>query len=526
MATQPELPFDSPFVPGENPQLWTPRDIWVRLNEEIMAHFAEDRRLDYKRGARVDFDDMATYLSAFSNTPDGGLLVFGADSKGNPTGCKGMAQKQLNDLEACHIQMCPLARPEFKRFPVTINGAADFCVAVFVPYVGRLVETNKGEAWIRYGDNRHRMSEEEKQDFRSTRQELSYEQSPAPYAYPGEFDIAIITDFCDRYRANEGKPDWTNEEVLADRHLGALSHTGTFTPAVALVLLAAKDPAKTIPGCRIRIQRFGTSEEGSGANYNPIRERFVEGNVVRLITEAAAVIEDFIFDVTWLNKEGRFVTTKEYPRWAWFECLVNACVHRSYSFSGTEVTVKLFPERMEIESPGGFVPPVTEHTIYATRASRNHHLMDALRHLGYVRMAREGTRRIRDAMKESGLPDPVFKQEALHGVVVRVTLMNDHETRKRATDRDVAQFFGVEVWRTLQEHEIKIAASAFRNGTIQVSEAQRLTGRTWGTSKKDLERLARRGIIEFVAGEYTRDSKAHYRLKTTSPPEAKPGLPG
>ncbi len=230
------------------------------------------------------------------------------------------------------------------------------------------------------------------------------------------------------------------------------------------------------------------------------------------MTDSRIVMDTFVFDVTWLSKEGRFVTTKEYPEWAWFECLVNACVHRSYSFSGTEITVKLFPDRMEVESPGGFVPPVTEQTIYVTRASRNPHLMDALRHLGFVRMAREGTRRIRDSMKEWGLPDPTFKQEALHGVVVRVTLKNDHETRSRVTDRDVAQFFGVEVWRTLQEHEIKIVASTYHNGTIQVSEAQRITGRTWATSKKDLDRLARRGILEFVAGIYTRDPKAHYKL--------------
>ena len=134
MATQQELPFDSPFVAGENPQLWTPRDIWVRINQDMMSHFAEDRRLDYKRGERVDFDDMATYLSAFSNTPDGGLLIFGADSKGRSTGCSKMAQKHLNDLESCHTKMCPLARPEFKRFPVNIDGVTDFCIAVYIPY--------------------------------------------------------------------------------------------------------------------------------------------------------------------------------------------------------------------------------------------------------------------------------------------------------------------------------------------------------------------------------------------------------
>lgn len=220
------------------------------------------------------------------------------------------------------------------------------------------------------------------------------------------------------------------------------------------------------------------------------------------------IISGLIYDVTWLNDSGKFITTPEYPKYAWFEAIVNALVHRSYSFSGSEVFVKLFPNRMEIESPGGFVPPVNEKTIYETRAARNHHLMDALRFLGYVRMAREGTRRIRESMKEYHLPEPQWKQEAVHGVVVRVTLRNDHASRKRATNTDVANYFGVDVWKRLQEHEIKILAYAFQNASIQVSEAQRLTGRTWATSKKDLDRLMRAGHLAFQPGEYCARSKS------------------
>ena len=139
--------------------------------------------------------------------------------------------------------------------------------------------------------------------------------------------------------------------------------------------------------------------------------------------------------------------------------------------------------------------------------------MDALRVLGYVRMAREGTRRIADSMKEWGLPDPIFRQEALYGVVVRLTLKNDHETRKRATDRDVASFFGVEIWKQLEEHEVKIAAFAFHNRKLQVTDAQSVTGRRWQTSKKDLEKLVRKNILEYVPGTYPRDTTAHYKLK-------------
>lgn len=511
-----ELPFDSLFELGDNPALWTPRDIWVRLNQRLLSYFKEDRRVEYKGTKKVDFEDFATYLSTFSNTPDGGVVVFGVENDGNLVGCSKLTPEALNKIEHCHTKLCPQSKPEFKRFEIAIEDRVEFCIAVFIPYVGRLVETNKQEAWIRYGDSRHKMSEEEKRDFRSTRQELSFEMEIAPYRFPNDFDMQIIQDFCDRFRQKEGQRDWSNEEIILDRRL-AVRDGENIKPLNSLVLLAAKDPQRTIPGCRVRIQRFPNDAEGTGDNYNPVKDRIIEVNIPKLISGASEAIEDIIYDVTWLNKEGKFVTTQEYPKWAWFEALVNACVHRSYSFSGTEINVKLFPYRMEIESPGGFVPPVNEKTIYHTRSARNHNVMDALRFLGYVRMAREGTRRIRESMNEWGLPEPQFKQEALHGVVVRVTLMNDHETRKRATDRDVAQHFGVEVWKSLQPHEIQIVAYAFQNNMIQVSEAQRLTGRTWSTSKKDLERLSRKGIITFVPGEYVRDPKAHYVIAKKAP---------
>ena len=139
-----------------------------------------------------------------------------------------------------------------------------------------------------------------------------------------------------------------------------------------------------------------------------------------------------------------------------------------------------------------------------------------MRYLGYVRMAREGARRIRESMKEFKLPEPQWQQEAVHGVVVRITLRNDHIGRKRATDTDVAHHFGVETWKRLQDHEIKILAYAYRNKMIQVSEAARVTGRTWQTSKKDLERLTRENLLVFHPGEYVRDPKAHYTIKNGS----------
>jgi ATP-dependent DNA helicase RecG len=507
-----QLTFQFDVLTEKNPQLLTPREIWVKLTEATLKSFLEDKRLERKSWQNIHFDKLAEYYSMSSNTVDGGVLVIGVENNGDITGCSRLSQKQINNIDSFHRTRCPGAKPEPKRVP--IKGDADFVLAIFLPYVGKLVETNKGDAFIRYGESKTRMTDEEKRDFRATRQERSFELEHANLKYPEDFNTKIIDEICDRVRIVEKDRfgSWGNEEILEERMLGERKGN-RFLPFNALVLLAGRKPAFVIPGCRIRIQRFLGTEEGEGASYNPIRDRYVEGNIVSMLSQAKPIIAELNYDVTWLNSDGKFVTTPEYPENAWLEAVTNACIHRSYSFSGSEITVKFFADRLEIESPGGFVPPVNERNIYDVRASRNPILCDALRYLGYVKMAREGARRMRASMQEWNLPDPTFRQEAIHGVGVRVVLRNDHENRKRSSERDVAHFFGVDVWRTLNEHEIKILAYAFRNKIIQVAEAQRLTGRTWHTSKKDLDRLVKRNLLEYMAGQYARDPKAAYRLK-------------
>lgn len=86
MAEQIELDFEG-FLGSEDPATWTPRDIWTRLNQRVLEFFKEDRRIERKGVKKADLDDLATYYSTFSNTPDGGLLVYGVENKGQIVGC-------------------------------------------------------------------------------------------------------------------------------------------------------------------------------------------------------------------------------------------------------------------------------------------------------------------------------------------------------------------------------------------------------------------------------------------------------
>ena len=169
MEEQLNFPFDEPFAISDVPELWTPREIWVRFTQRMIPYFSEDRRIEYKVTPKLHWEDLASYYSAFSNSPDGGVLCIGVADDGTCAGCKNLSADQLNRIETFHIQICPSAKPEFKRVPIVVDGEQNFLVLIYIPYCGRLIETNKGEAWIRLGDTKRKMSEEEKRDFRATR---------------------------------------------------------------------------------------------------------------------------------------------------------------------------------------------------------------------------------------------------------------------------------------------------------------------------------------------------------------------
>ena len=505
---QPGL-FDTLEGFGPEPTaLISPYTLWEKATELSISQLQEDRRIEFKR--RINRTELAKYYSMFSNTsPEGGVLFIGVDNHGRPVGTKEISSSERNGLESFHLNMCPNARPEIRYIECTVDGDSDFIIAVHVPYVGKLVETHRDAAFIRYGESLHEMSDEEKRDFRNSRNEIRFELEASGLRWPDDFDQDIIENFCTNYREREEIEGRSNEEVLEIRRLG-VRNAGQFIPNKALALLAAKDARLIIPGCSVRIQRFEGTTEGQGETYNPVVDRFVEGNIIRLIERSSAILESIIFDFTYLGPDGKFVTTKEYPRVAWFEALVNAVAHRSYVFSGADVVVKLFEDRLSIESPGGFCPPVRADNIYEVRASRNPFLMDALYYLDYVKAAREGTRRMRQSMTEYGLPEPLFAQEAVHGLLVRVELKNNSEYRRRAGATDVVSFYGHSVWSSMTDDEKKVAEIVLRNGTINISEVQRATGRTWATAKKTCLRMTERGQLTYIHSGQRHDKKAHF----------------
>jgi ATP-dependent DNA helicase RecG len=231
-----------------------------------------------------------------------------------------------------------------------------------------------------------------------------------------------------------------------------------------------------------------------------------------MIVAIDRIIESQIRTYSKLGKNGKFYTAPEYPYAAWHEAVVNACVHRSYSLKSMNIFVRMFDDRLVIESPGPFMPFVTPENIYDVHARRNYFLMDALFYLDFVKCENEGTKRIRDSMAAMELPPPEFAQKEIGGAIVRVTLRNNVKERVGWIDKDASDLVGSAVFTDLGTHERRCVNFAAEHKTINASDVMRLTQLNWHAAKKLMMSLTKRSIFDYKS-KFPRDPNAHWVLK-------------
>lgn len=185
--------------------------------------------------------------------------------------------------------------------------------------------------------------------------------------------------------------------------------------------------------------------------------------------------------------------------------------------SPDEIFVKMFDDRLVIESPGGFPPFVTPENIYNSHHPRNPHLMNAMFYFGLVKEHAEGTKRMRDSMAQSSLPEPEFKQtESGAGYAsVRVTLRNSVKQRKAWVDADASKVLDEAIAQNLSVEEKRIVNFVAEHGSINVTQCHRIIPSVskWHGAKRLLQKMVQRGILKHVhSPTVVRDSRSYYAL--------------
>lgn len=495
-------------------QLLSPEQIYESEDIDLIVRIGEDHRLDYKSAKRQP-KDFAKELSAFGNGPShlGGVVVVGVEKDGSISGCKQLDESGLQRLEEFGASRCEGGRFESRRVPCkNKKNEDDFLVICMVRYVpDRLVCLSDGSAYQRYSHESKKLSDENKNEIRVAKGERSFEQELCRLSYPDDFHVDRIRAFCAKVRAEDAiSVNISDSQILENKMLGHRTGSG-FAASNALALMFSKQPQREFPGAYVRVLRYEGVEKKSGKNFNVIKDRTFEGNIIDQINGVKNFIAANLRDFTTF-KNGQFEPRPEYPSDAWYELLVNAVAHRSYQYKQANIFIRIFDDRIEFESPGGFMPQVTPETIYTMHRPRNRQLMFTMKEFGEVKCMNEGTNRVRDEMKEAHLPEPLFKPTNQENTGVLAVLSNDIANRQNSLDSEAYKALGEALSLSLTPQERKLINFTIEHGSINVSQALKLIeSNIWHTAKKALSRLEKRGILDFISSK-VRDPDSHYIL--------------
>jgi len=194
----------------------------------------------------------------------------------------------------------------------------------------------------------------------------------------------------------------------------------SYTISVAAILLFGKDPQRYFPRARLRFIKYQGIDEKTGAQMNVIKDVIFEGTVLQMVKKAIEFVGTQIKEFTKLEKDGLFKTRQEYPKFVWNEIIINSVAHRDYSIKGTDIHIKMFDDRISVESPGTLPGLVRLNNIRNVHFSRNPKIATLLKDYEYVKEFGEGVDRMYREMAELGLPEPEYSTVAfMTNVVVK-----------------------------------------------------------------------------------------------------------
>lgn len=389
--------------------------------EELLALIRgdEDSRLEYKRDDIANHE-LAKELVAFLNL-DGGTLLLGVQDGGRIV---GTSRDRLEEwvTELCRQKIEPPVIPILSWVRDAEPGRDVLAVSVpqgpDKPYAR--VHNNRRTYFVRVGSTSREASREELERMFQAAGSLHYGLKPVPGAGFEALDRRRLRDYFTRVLQGtapeeDAIQDW--ETLLLNVDL-MTSSGGQIVATIDGMLLFGTKPKRFLPQSGIRALCY----PGAEPDYATRADEDLRGPMVPLGSAVGTLVEVGLVEQAWdfvrrnttpsayIEDGGRRVDRWEYPEEVVREVVVNALVHRDYSVAGTDVSLSLFTDRLEILSPGRLPNTVTIEGMKAgIRYARNQILVNVMRDYRYVDARGMGVRnKIIPGMREHNGTDPEF----------------------------------------------------------------------------------------------------------------------
>ena len=296
------------------------------------------------------------------------------------------------------------------------DGNPNHLLVITIPQSSELHANQQDDVYYRTGDKSKKLNFDERLQLMYAKGSRYYEDEPVFRSSIEDIDMSFVAEYCKKI--GYGK---SAEEYIRQNNDYIVQHDGREEMSGAALLLFGKNPQRFFQRARVRFIRYDGIEAKVGTEMNVIKDVVFDGRILDVVRQALDFVRGQIKEHTRLGNDGRFVTTPEYPEFAWKEIIINAVAHRDYSIKGTDIQIKMFDDRITVESPGVLPGIVRLNNLRTVHFSRNPKIAEFLHQYEYVKEFGEGIDRMFKEMEDAGLPAPEYTDNAF---MLNVTIRN------------------------------------------------------------------------------------------------------
>ena len=426
------------------------RDRLLTLDE---SHFAE------LKATEVSTKKLGRTVAALANATGGDLYVGITETE--LLGVKVRTWRGFSDQEAAngHLQSLETLFPlgaEYSYEFLSCPGSIGFVLHVSVQRTPQIARAHDKKIFVRRGaQNIEVKGAEALRRLELDKGIVSYESQPV------SADLAVLTKsenlaaFIKHVVPMQTPPVFVRKQSLARGN----------RPIVAGILLFAEEPQTVLPKSGVKLFRYktaapvGTRETLAG---DPVS---IEGTTYDVIAKAVKKTVAMVEGIKRLGPAG--LEPVVYPHETLHEIVTNAILHRDYSIA-TDVQIRVFDNRIEVESPGRLPGHVTTRNILKTQFSRNGMLVRLVHKFPNPpnKDVGEGLNTAFDEMRKSRLKPPVIR-ETESAVLVEIrhdrlaspeeSVMDYLANHAEITNRIARELTGISSENTMKEVFLRLA---------------------------------------------------------------------
>lgn len=279
-------------------------------------------------------------VSAFANTQGGSLIIGVTDAK-ELAGVSDIRAETAKAAEIINAHIEPV--PYYQLIPIHEDGKDYLVIQVTKGTSTPYYYSSNGSrtAYVRLGDESIVAPQHILHSLILQGMNQTFDALPSPY----KFDDVSFTYLKATFRQR------LLDNTITDRDLssfGLVLPDGRLTYAGALFC-----DQYVVRQSRIFCTRWKNNSKGT-IGEDALDDKEYEGNIISLLENAELFVKNHSqksWGVTGMIRDE----LEDYPTSSVREALINAIIHRDYQILGSEIHIDMYPDRLEITSPGGMV---------------------------------------------------------------------------------------------------------------------------------------------------------------------------